>query len=83
MVKETDNRGNGIMNDFNSALNLVNKMIYEPNGLAVQSVQEEKKNAKYGAGTFQLFSKTVFKKLITQRSQLANMVIGKRCILFY
>lgn len=83
MVKETDNRGNGMMNDFNSALNLVNKMIYEPNGLAVQSVQEEKQNAKYGAGTFQLSSKTVFKKLITQRSQLANMVIGKRCILFY
>lgn len=34
-------------------------MIYKPNHLTVKAVQEEKQNAKYGAGTFQLSSKTV------------------------
>ncbi len=47
------------MNDFNTALNYVNKMIYEPSGLTVSSVQEEKQNAKYGSGIFHLSSKTV------------------------
>lgn len=47
------------MNDFYTALHYVNKMIYEPNGLTVKLVQEEKQNAKYGAGTFQLSSRTV------------------------
>lgn len=47
------------MNDFYSALNCVNKMIYEPNDLTVKSAQEEKQNSKYGAGTFQLASRTV------------------------
>ena len=47
------------MNDFYTALNYVNKMIYEPNDLTVKSVQEEKQNSKYGAGTFQLSSRTV------------------------
>ena len=47
------------MNDFYTALHYVNKMIYEPNDLIVNSVQEEKQNSKYGAGTFQLSSRTV------------------------
>lgn len=47
------------MNNFFTALTYVNKMIYEPNHLIVKSVQEEKQNSKYGAGTFQLSSKTV------------------------
>jgi hypothetical protein len=47
------------MNDFYTALDYVNKMIYEPNGLPVKSVQEEKQNAKYGAGIFRLSSRTV------------------------
>lgn len=47
------------MNDFYTALNYVNKMIYEPNGLTIKSVQEEKQNSKYGAGRFQLSSRTV------------------------
>ncbi len=47
------------MNDFYTALSYVNKMIYEPNDLTVKSVQEEKQNSKYGAGTFRLSSKTV------------------------
>lgn len=47
------------MNDFYEVLDYVNKMIYEPNGLTVNSVQEEKHNSKYGAGTFRLSSRTV------------------------
>src|SRR5699024_7408056 len=47
------------MNDFYTALHYVNKMIYEPYDLIVNSVQEEKQNSKYGAGTFQLSSRTV------------------------
>ena len=34
------------MNDFYTALNYVNKMIYEPNGLTVKWVQEENKIIK-------------------------------------
>jgi len=47
------------MNDFYTVLNVVNKMIYEPNDLTVKSVQEEKQNSKYGAGTFRLASRTI------------------------
>ena len=47
------------MNDFHTALHYVNKLIYEPNDLIVKTVQEEKQNSEYGAGTFQLSSKTV------------------------
>lgn len=48
-----------MMNDFYTALNYVNEMIYEPNNLSVKSVQEEKQNSKYGAGKFRISSKTV------------------------
>ena len=47
------------MNDFYTVLNYINKMIYEPNDLPIKSVQDEKQNSKYGAGTFQLSSRTV------------------------
>ena len=47
------------MNEFRKALNYVNKTLYEPNQLTVDSVKEEKQNSKYGAGIFQLSSKTV------------------------
>lgn len=47
------------MNDFYKVLTYVNKMIYEPNKFILKSIQEEKQNAKYGAGTFQLSFKTV------------------------
>ncbi|MDX8045246.1 MepB family protein [Gracilibacillus sp. S3-1-1] len=47
------------MNDFYTALNYVNKMIYEPNDLTLKSVQEEQQNSKYGAGTFRLSSRTI------------------------
>jgi|SRR5690625_2736468 len=53
------NLRDGIMNDFYTALNYVKKMIYDPNDLTVKSVQEEKQNSKYGAGTFRLPSGTV------------------------
>jgi len=47
------------MKDFHRALTYVSKMIYEPNGIILKSVQEEKQNSKYGACTFQIFSRTV------------------------
>lgn len=47
------------MNDFYTALNYVNKLIYEPSGLTVKSVLEERQNAKYGAGRFQLSARKV------------------------
>ncbi len=47
------------MNDFYRALSYVDELIYKPTNLILKSVQEEKQNAKYGAGTFQLSSKTV------------------------
>lgn len=47
------------MKDFYKALCYVNELIYKPNHLLLKSVQEEKQNAKYGAGIFQLSSKTV------------------------
>nr|WP_251131978.1 MULTISPECIES: MepB family protein [unclassified Exiguobacterium] len=40
-------------------MNYVNKIIYEPNRLPLERVQEEPQNANYGAGTFKIFSKTV------------------------
>ncbi len=58
------------MEDFYTALNYVNKMIYETIDLNVESVQEEKQNSKYGAGTFKLSSKTV-------RFRVANITPNK------
>ncbi len=47
------------MNDFYTALTYINKVLYEPSDLTLTSVREEKQNAKYGAGIFQIASKTV------------------------
>lgn len=47
------------MKDFYSALAYVDNMIYKPNNIHIKSVKEEKQNAKYGAGFFQLSSRTV------------------------
>lgn len=58
------------MKDFFKVLTYVNKTIYEPNHLTIKSVQEEKQNSKYGAGTFQLSSKTV-------RFRVANITSTK------
>lgn len=45
--------------DFFKALTYVNHLIYEPQHITVKAVLEEKQNAQYGAGIFQLFDKTV------------------------
>src|SRR5699024_2195701 len=58
------------MNDFYTALHYVNKMIYEPYDLIVNSDQEEKQNSKYCAGTCQLSSRTV-------RFRVANITSTK------
>lgn len=47
------------MDDFNTVLQYVYQTIYKNTVLTVTSVQEEKQNAKYGAGTFKLSSKTI------------------------
>lgn len=47
------------MNDFYTALNYINEMIYEKINLTVESAKEEKQNSKYGAGIFNLSSKSV------------------------
>lgn len=51
-----ESRKNENMNDFHTALAHLNKIIYEPNQLSVESIRQEKQNAAYGAGIFQLFS---------------------------
>ncbi|GIN60006.1 hypothetical protein J8TS2_43250 [Lederbergia ruris] len=69
------------MNDFYTILNYVNKMIYEPNDLTVNSVQEEKQNSRYGAGTFRLSSRTVrFRVAIynSDQSRAVCCILGKR-----
>lgn len=47
------------MDNFMKALTYVNERVYEPNQLKIKSVQEEKQNANYGAGTFQIASRSV------------------------
>lgn len=47
------------VNDFYHALAYVNQMIYTPNQFIIQAVQEEAQNADYGAGIFQLNSKSI------------------------
>lgn len=47
------------MSLFYTALDHVKKLVYEPNQLTVSSMEEEKQNAKYGAGIFQLTFHTV------------------------
>lgn len=47
------------MNEFYKALTHVNKIFYEPNHLTIHDIQEEAQNSEYGAGMFQLHSKSV------------------------
>ncbi|MEI5908719.1 MepB family protein [Bacillus spongiae] len=47
------------MTGFLKALTHLNEIIYEPNHLTLKSIQEEKQNSNYGAGTFQLASRSV------------------------
>lgn len=47
------------MNNFYDALSYVDKSLYTPNNLTITAFQEEAQNREYGAGTFQLISKSV------------------------
>lgn len=47
------------MNRFYKALSYVKEILYEPNQLTIASVREEPQNSDYGAGVFQLNSKSV------------------------
>lgn len=47
------------MNEFYNELTYVNKMFYEPNCLSLEAVREEVQNSEYGAGVFQLNSKSI------------------------
>lgn len=44
---------------FREALAYLEKIVYEPNQLNIEFIQEEKQNSNYGAGTFKLASRTV------------------------
>lgn len=47
------------MNKFNKTLAYVNELLYKPNNLTIKNIQEETQNSDYGAGVFQLNSKSV------------------------
>jgi hypothetical protein len=47
------------MNKLYKALTYVNEILYEPNHLTIKTIQEETQNSDYGAGIFQLNSKSV------------------------
>ncbi len=47
------------MNKFYKALTYVNEIFYEPNHLTIKAIREETQNSDYGAGIFQLNSKSV------------------------
>ncbi|MFJ7737656.1 MepB family protein [Lysinibacillus sp. NPDC097287] len=47
------------MNKFFKTLTYVNEMFYEPNQLTIKNILEETQNSDYGAGIFQLNSKSV------------------------
>ncbi|WP_128896854.1 MepB family protein [Longirhabdus pacifica] len=47
------------MDIFYTTLIQVNNMIYEPNGLTLTSIREERQNVNYGAGTFKLNVRSV------------------------
>jgi len=47
------------MNEFNKTLTFVSELLYEPNHLTIKNIREETQNSDYGAGVFQLNSKSV------------------------
>lgn len=47
------------MNKFNKTLAYINELLYEPNNLTIKDIHEETQNSDYGAGLFQLNSKSV------------------------
>lgn len=53
------NKGYKAVNEFYKALTYVNEIFYKPNHLIIKATQEETQNSGYGAGIFQLNSKSV------------------------
>ncbi len=47
------------MNKFNKTLAYINELLYEPNNSTIKDIHEETQNSDYGAGLFQLNSKSV------------------------
>ncbi|ASA21225.1 MepB family protein [Paenibacillus donghaensis] len=47
------------MNTFYKTLTYVKEVLYEPTHLTIESIREEPQNSEYGAGLFQLNSKSV------------------------
>ncbi|MCY8544465.1 MepB family protein [Bacillus vallismortis] len=58
------------MNEFYKALTYVNKLFYEPNHFTINAIREEAQNSDYGAGIFQLHSKSI-------RFRVANITPNK------
>ncbi|SLJ84676.1 MepB family protein [Psychrobacter sp. DAB_AL43B] len=46
------------MHNFYTVLEHINKIIYKPNQLMIDSIEEEKQNSEYAAGRFELSSKS-------------------------
>lgn len=59
VISSIQNKGCKAVNEFYNALTYVNKMFYVPNHLTIKAVQEEAQNSDYGAGIFQLNSKSI------------------------
>ncbi|WP_201595281.1 MepB family protein [Psychrobacter vallis] len=49
------------MHTFDTVLEHINKVIYNPNQLTITSIKEEKQNLEYAAGTFELINKLTVK----------------------
>ncbi|WP_058308237.1 MepB family protein [Gracilibacillus massiliensis] len=47
------------MNEFYKALSFVKDKLYKPNQFVLTAIQEESQNSEYGAGMFQLNSKSI------------------------
>lgn len=47
------------MNEFHKAISYVDRVLYKPNNLIIKNQKEEKQNSDYGAGIFQLNSKSI------------------------
>jgi hypothetical protein len=47
------------MSNFNQIIEKLDSMIYKPNNLKITNLKEEKQNAEYAGGTFQLNNKAI------------------------
>nr|WP_249937909.1 MepB family protein [Niallia circulans] len=71
------------MNEFYKALSFVKENFYEPNHFIIKSIQEEAQNSDYGAGIFQLNSKSVrFRVAKTTPNKVGHLLpSGKKMML--